>query len=64
MGLGLPDGGHLTHGYYVRAFTTCLLPSLFANFSITSGRVINCIRDHVLGDSGDDVRRARIIARS
>ena len=19
MGLGLPDGGHLTHGYYVRA---------------------------------------------
>ncbi len=19
MGLGLPDGGHLTHGYYVRS---------------------------------------------
>lgn len=21
MGLGLPDGGHLTHGYYVRPIT-------------------------------------------
>jgi Serine hydroxymethyltransferase len=25
MGLGLPDGGHLTHGYYVRsAHYSCL----------------------------------------
>ena len=23
MGLGLPDGGHLTHGYYVR-YCVCL----------------------------------------
>jgi len=22
MGLGLPDGGHLTHGYYVSLLTT------------------------------------------
>ncbi len=22
MGLGLPDGGHLTHGYYVRIHPT------------------------------------------
>ena len=21
MGLGLPDGGHLTHGYYVNRFS-------------------------------------------
>lgn len=33
MGLGLPDGGHLTHGYYVRLspsqFTYCTLTELF-----------------------------------
>ncbi len=25
MGLGLPDGGHLTHGYYVRIRTYILV---------------------------------------
>jgi hypothetical protein len=24
MGLGLPDGGHLTHGYYVRESLSCV----------------------------------------
>jgi hypothetical protein len=25
MGLGLPDGGHLTHGYYVRMLISFLI---------------------------------------
>jgi hypothetical protein len=31
MGLGLPDGGHLTHGYYV-PFPIDLLFNIFLNY--------------------------------
>lgn len=36
MGLGLPDGGHLTHGYYVRCTTPDFFPSRLNGFSQTA----------------------------
>jgi hypothetical protein len=41
MGLGLPDGGHLTHGYYVRS---AAYPGIFVSDDLH--RCLDCQKEN------------------
>jgi hypothetical protein len=43
MGLGLPDGGHLTHGYYVNSFLVS--QSYIRSFHVDSQEEDDCVVD-------------------